>query len=431
MIGRVQKPVSSLLRNSSPQPLHLQMEILESRRLLAGLVEIDVNPGGDLVVLGDNEANDIGIYIDDLAGQFQVVIEGNNGTLVEWNGQIDTDHAIPLGGVLSETNLVGDLRIRMRGGDDVVDMVTWFDGGLLDIEGNLDVNLGSGRDTFVMEGAPIPDFLEIYSQVHGNTRIIGGSGQAGDYIEVDRVSTDRLDINVGAAAASELDQIVLRDTFATDMHLAGSGGETEISLQRSGGTHATLRTGAGEDQIIVSHSSFVDLDINTGSVSGNAAVGDFALIGSVVIAGDTSITGGAGRTHVVFDATQPMFLSNFMGQVDVNTGNGDDMVRITNNEYTVFESSLEVRTAGGDDSLEIQGETAILGNAEFNMGGGDDLIDFDFNPATDVVAGSPAPPSFFNEFTIRGGAGSDSLHTLAIVSTVTIPNIISIEVMAA
>ncbi|MEM8679520.1 MAG: hypothetical protein AAGF97_09230 [Planctomycetota bacterium] len=387
--------------------LELGLEPLETRRLLAGQVAVTGNAAGDIVITGDNSDNDIRLVLDQVGFASYLVVEGHNGTQIEFDGNTGNTQSIPISRQGPNFLINRDVRIQMRGGDDVVDVRAWLPVGSLTIQRDLSVNMGSGRDTFTIEGNP-----GTTSFVGRNLTVNATGGADGDYVEVQDMFATRVDLRVGSAG-SELDQAIFRDSRAFSLRMSGTSGETELAAGGSEVVDARLTSGSGEDQLLIADSRFGRLDLNSGSVANDATLGDFIMVGSSRVDGHTVIRGGAGRTTVEMIPTSLNAATAFLGEVTINTGGGDDHVHVSNGELQVFLDDLTIDTGSGDDLVEIDGKS-IFNSTSIRLGGGDDELHFEFDPVADVINGTAYRP-WFQKLSLNGGGGHDTVYDFNLV----------------
>ena len=276
---------------------------LERREMLAGEVFVDVTPEGDISIVGDSADNQI--LLGELGGG--LIIQGTDGTLVSFDGDSSPTQTISLGpaGVLS-----GDLSINLKTGDDAVVL------GSLDIDGNLDVQMGAGTDSLRLDMVQVAESVSIH----------GGSGRYQDHLTLTKLFVDgdlNMDIGASARQGTEL------------LHLIGCrvSGETRI-LGRSGDQEILFQKGTG---IITAWSG--PIQISTGG-------GDDRLL---------SIN------------------HHFPSSVNVQMGGGDDQCLVIANEVGSSFDDLSWNGGGGSDIFAVAALSPIGGNV--NGGGGfDELI---------------------------------------------------------
>lgn len=253
----------------------LGIESLESRTMMAGDVAAAL-AGGDLVLNGDNNSNEVVIRATDQAGQF--VVEGLNGTTI--NGQasatisgVNDDFRINLrngnnallmtaegaNGVQSSFRISDDVQIRTGNGNDVV----VFDN--VRVLGNTSLNTGDGDDSAV--------FFE--SRLNGELR--GNMGDGDDFLGLDNVRVD------GRIRAS-----------------LGDGSDNFIMFSSTVGDRVDANMGSGDDLVGLVESTFED-DLR---VNGNNGF-------DRVLRDATNVNGDESLRNVEVDAEVPQ---NDIGQ---------------------------------------------------------------------------------------------------------------------
>ena len=149
--------------------LELEVESLETRKMLAGNVSVNVS-GDNLVIKGDGEGNRI--YIYESGGT--VWVSGEDTELTgdgEGAGKFDTEI------VATELN---KLTVKLKGGDDFLRIT----GDGIEINGIARINTGGGHDDVLLasEAAKAVDF-ESSGESYGKFLIKTGGGD--DDVEVD------------------------------------------------------------------------------------------------------------------------------------------------------------------------------------------------------------------------------------------------------
>src|SRR5579863_10413541 len=160
----------------SPQPA---LEALENRTLLTGNVVASVVAGGNLLILGDSKANQIGIettsggalQITSLDGTTRIngstspfTPSGVTGSVFVFLGA--GNDVLQVGGGSPATTIPHDLLIGLGNGNDSVSVATTSIGGNLDIFG------GRGGDTISVGSAASSSAVS----VSGNVFIAAGCG---------------------------------------------------------------------------------------------------------------------------------------------------------------------------------------------------------------------------------------------------------------
>lgn len=272
-----------------------RFETLESRRVLAGMVSAAMY-GGDLVLNGDSESNQVGIAID---GK-EIVVYGLD-QLTRINGQTELR--------LENSALKGDLKVNLKQGDDIIKIggethethVTFepsdegedHDEPRLRFPGHVFIATGPGNDEVRLS----------FVQVSGGLFIHTASDA--DLADVDLTDTELNIANIQALADSEsLDQISKGDdivtigrgpTFAEQGH--GDGHQFDISAQQTvGESFVTEGDGCGDEgepgpppDVFVSQGIF----ISTGPGE------DGVKIAFTEVVGGTRVLTGPGSDYVV------------------------------------------------------------------------------------------------------------------------------------
>ena len=105
--------------NLNNNKMDFHIDSLESRRMLAGDVSIQLNNAGDISITGDAEANEFTLDSDDGSGGTDLVITGANGTTISFNGSTAASQTIALD---TPSSIGRNLRINTRGGDDIINI---------------------------------------------------------------------------------------------------------------------------------------------------------------------------------------------------------------------------------------------------------------------------------------------------------------------
>lgn len=262
----------------------LGLESLEDRALKAGDVTVAL-VGDDLVIIGDNAANEVRIR----QSLGRLVVEGLNGTQingrdrafkalvgddvrVDLNGGLDkltVDHETPL---LFQTDIKGDLDV------DEVEDVKLFN---LDLHGSLDVDLES-----VNGRVRIFDFvIEGLTSIHGT----GGEQDA-------EISAGIFDHNL-------------------TLNFSGSGDDSVILGGVTADTNVNITTGSGRDDVRTDFFTRIGLDLNIDTDSND----DFVQVQSTIITDDLFIDVGNGDNEVVINSV-------IVDDIVINLDDGDDDV---------------------------------------------------------------------------------------------------------
>ncbi|MEM8680295.1 MAG: hypothetical protein AAGF97_13185, partial [Planctomycetota bacterium] len=262
---------------ASAHVLSVDCEFLESRQLLAGNVTVDV-VGGNLVITGDNQANDIAITQFGATSADQFVLKsGSNPTTL--NGQ---------NGPLLIEGVTRDFRIDFRGQSDSVTLY------LADVPRDLIITSGDGGSQFNAAVATVGrnlrithgtgfDTLDASSLVvMGTTRITSGPG--GSHLQLHNATlTGNTDLRtIGFSAVS-----MVSTQFEGNLSVRSDGGVYNMEDTRVAG-RITGTFGQGHKTWEMSHStlsgdlrlsfgageSFFDSEYST--IGGNVQVRDTA-----------------------------------------------------------------------------------------------------------------------------------------------------------
>lgn len=390
----------------------LRLEHLETRALLAGNISVDV-AGGNLLIRGDNGANQVAVLqLDD--GAYAVV--GFNGTEVEGEaepfivegitGNIDIDlkKGNDLLGVGNEVSgliaLAQDLGFGGALGDAVAleaDLLALLEdaeaparlevprhllvragdgrdgvGVSADIGRGVNVNLGSGNNTFALVGSTVEDNVIVRAGSGADHLLVLGS-------QIDGV----LDANLGNG--QNLVEIFGSSIGKTAVLITGKHRDIIAIVDSSIDDHLIVRTGSGRDDVL-----------------GLAGQGS-----GLAVDGNVDIDTGAHDDVVVLTG-------GIDGNVNIRTLGGNDVVEL---EELNIRKNLYVNLGTGHDGM-FAGFTSIGGNATLDAGSGDDVITL---LACDVakvfVALMGSGKDVLNVFDssaqraiLRGGSSSDTLN---------------------
>jgi hypothetical protein len=237
-----------------------------------GDVQVSVT-NGKLAIVGDDSPNQIQMSADGDAGAFQVT--GVDGTAIN-------------GAQSAAVTSVRTILIDMNAGQDSVELLQ------LDVEGKVRVELGSDRDTFLLDGGRF-----------GGSVAVNGGGKGGD----------DLTVRGGARIGGRLMLVggKKRDTIAVRNVEIGGGME--------------VRPGAGRDYILVEHTA-VDGDTEIDASSGN----DRLELVDVDFQDDVDVDLGDGDDDLRVEDC------DFDGEIDGDGGDGDDELRLSgDNTFDLLE----------------------------------------------------------------------------------------------
>jgi hypothetical protein len=366
----------------------LRFEALERRAMLAGDVQVTVD-NGDLVIIGDNNANHVVI---EGAGGGNVLITGEGNTTI--NGVAQTTPLLVAGAdfdsivvdlnagddTLEINNVeVLDLIITMDAGADVVRLGAYeayaanpgaitgtsgrvFVDGLLDIDtgpgadlieavrvfgvADWDINLGDQDGTNNNTDARTDNdfFVDLDDQAY---IFIG----AGELIDINAGTGDDL-VNINYLNSNG----ILADPLFSTLIVDGVTGNDVLSVNGSVfQDNVLLLGGDGFDTVAVDfsrHDAGVDalIEIDSG------ADADFILFArSLIEEGEVFITAGGGADDVVigrYYANAQGDLAtggNVVGTIDLDTGGDADFADIRGNDVLEFFATF----GGGDDDVDF------------------------------------------------------------------------------
>lgn len=350
MQKRTKKP-SQTVRQSRLLLSGAYAERLEERRLLAGNVTATINAGGDLIVNGDGEDNDISILIDD-AGNVELLSDAS--TFVDDSG---------LDGKTVSRNVV----VNMRGGNDqvvIADDVGDGDWTRIPVE-NIRVSAGSGDDTAIvtqlnitgdvrLNGGAGNDALDVkYSDILGSVTLSGGGGNDRGITEGLIVEED-LDIGLGTGN----DEAFVLDTYVVeDLSISVGSGDNDVVVRDSGALGLKVNSTGGADSIEIENfeAKYESVNISTGGG-----------VDEVTITGLTDVD-----------------------QLKIGTGGGDDVVFVSDAEA----EQTQLNTASGDDEARIA--YSDFGEAQITMGSGDDALTIHSSTGYGTAKGNGGEDSFF------------------------------------
>ena len=317
---------SSMFRTRNPtdffdRSLSFCVDLLESRQMLAGDVVMSVSGVGDLVLRGDNAANEVDVLLDFVEGEVVGSVTGHNGTNIRFNGQSSSSHQFSL--VVRDEDplqimrtIERDLRVTLGAGDDVLRLLplsTPLGDAGLNVGRNVTINLGSGNDTLLYEGlggtTQFVEGMDVFfpaTIAYGRTNILTGSGS--DQVHVNRIGAQSLRVNTGAAHADGApDLITVRNSGADLVDLRGGAHRSDVFVTGLFAQSLRVSGGSGSDFISVQNllasnnqqSANVRLELGAGSNDGGPSH-DEMTIGTARIRGNLDVRGGAGMQAVDF-----------------------------------------------------------------------------------------------------------------------------------
>ena len=272
--------------------LLFEVENLENRQLMAGDVSVALTNGGDLVVRGDNAANEIVITSSPDSDAFWV--EGIDGTTINGRSQR-----------MLFDGVTDDIRINLRNGDNKLLLTHDGDNGVnpFHIADRLEIRTGNGNDAVILN----------LDQANGQVRISSGAGN--DTVGIlESALRDRLAINT----ASGNDTVTVQESLVDGPAevRTGSGDDFAISYDTIWKDRVRVNTQSGNDNIAMLMGEFEDqstlnagsgVDLLWWSTAGNAtSYADNEQIGIEVFTGVENLD-DLERMDNAIKATNPHF----------------------------------------------------------------------------------------------------------------------------
>jgi len=275
-------------------------EALEDRVLLAGNVTVAFNAAGDIVVSGDNAANQIEFQDLDADGSYTIV--GLNGTTVTASAAVinagifdadDTDNTVLGAGVAAGDTLI----VNLGKGNDELYVIDSGVAGDLAAGVNFKVNMGAGNDFVGVYGAGaiIVDNVNIDLGAGDDELVLAQfdatkvsvSGAAGnDDITLVSFTADKADVSGGAGS----DLISVENALIGELRVDGGAGKDGIQLEFLTVDHAKITLGGAKDGASISDSIF-----NLSFTLKGGAGADNVEIGNSDFNGVNRLTGGGGK----------------------------------------------------------------------------------------------------------------------------------------
>lgn len=306
--------LQSVLSNAAAQPL-------EIRNLLAGNVLAVVN-AGDLILVGDNQANLVDVVVVD----GDIVVRGRDNTTI--NGSTDAFVA-----VADSASLGDDLFVRLGQGDDVL----FVEG--ISIGGNAVVSASAGNDSVGFQGTTI-----------GRNMVVS-STSGSDIVNLDEVSVGR-NLRISTGKHSDTIQLVTTTVGRNVAINSGRHDDTVILDTTSVLGSVNVWTGAGADNVVMQDST-VGRQLH--AVTGRGS--DFVMLDATTVGGQARIATRAQFDRVVVDN------SSQLGSLIINAGRGQDAVQVDSS--TVIGGRQKVHSAGSsvvtDAAVEFELNDSVSG----------------------------------------------------------------------
>lgn len=295
-----------------------RMERLEYRQMMAGDVLVNV-VDGNLIVEGDAAANQVAITAGPEPGSY--LVRGLDGTNIR-------RPAAEVSPPLSETvvkGVTGSARIALGAGDDRLVLAN------VGFQGDVSIHMGEGNDGVAI--MPPPGSVRIGGALNVST------GEGNDRVHIDQGSVGG-PLNIETGGGNDAVRLghrspVVEPTIA--LALTDSDATVPPALRVMRGINVNL--GSGNDEINA------DAVFAGNGVSVNAGEGSDAIRIDHLSSGSLlALSGGPGD-----DADKIEIAHARAGSALINTGGGNDHVRIVDSAFRV----LGVLLDGGSDTLEI------------------------------------------------------------------------------
>lgn len=298
-------------RRLQPAAKRLRVEMLESRHMLSGVVNVEIAPvglPGTLTLEGSVDNNHVEIHQGVAAGEY--VITGLNNTLLQVNGAGVTMPTVTVNGIN------GDITVELNGGGDVFEFQ-----GPSSVPTNLQITNDGGGDENIIEGVTINGDLVVQ-------KAFGDDGFSGlKIIDTTVIGDTLVDNNVGGGDGGS-------NTFIEDSVFQAGSGTTALTIINGEGADILQIQGNSTFGSGVFPPGFVALTVVNGSGGSRTT-----LTGTSVVYGDMEIFNGP----------------NIMATEDIVTFNNAEVL-----------GAVTVRNDGGNSSTSVQ--QSSLGTDMINGG---------------------------------------------------------------
>ncbi len=288
----------------------LSLESLEGRSLLAGVVSVSVS-GGDLIITGDGEANEIQIIQSlqngaPIAGRYFIAGQNNTTITGTVNGFAN--------GVVTD-----DIVINLNGNNDRLTMGDGINGHFI-VPDDLEINTADGSDVVVVNRVTVRDDATILTG-NGNDSLtvrVTVGGLAG---------IDGGDNNMTIDTGGLADTLVLQNIFVRrDLNInTGDDFFADTIDFRVGniGRDTTIVTGGGADNVLIADVGFNgNLAINTGSGTDTVRI-DRCQVNQL------SVLLGSGTDQLTINNTSA-------ARASLNGGTEADTLFLSGNSFALF-----------------------------------------------------------------------------------------------
>ena len=318
------------------------MEAFEQRLLLAGNVLAEITNAGDLVITGDDAANQI--MITEVAGVV-TILRGDADTLI--NGDADVGKTgVVIDGIFSRNVKIkmgdGDDEVAILG-DDGVDPNDPADDNRFEIGGNVQIDLGAGV------GADQEATLNLVD-VAGSVKIT-----AKDDTEADaQITNSTIGKNVQIALGGGDNYAAVENTdIEGNLQIQNKDGEADVYVRSSTVTGSVSISGGKGLYNVEIRDSLIGKNLsvkNKELVSGNPADVQRVIVRDTNIDGSVKISSGNGAVYIDID----------------DNDDGD-----TNGDGVVIGKKLSISSKDGVDGVYLFDTTAKSVKINTGKGGAD------------------------------------------------------------
>jgi hypothetical protein len=201
--------------------------------MLAGDVFVFMDRGGNLQIIGDNRSN--GIQIDRFG---DTVVQG-----IDAGGSATRINGVANGLVEFEVVGEGDIKVHLRGGNDIVQVGTRSDD--VNVPDDLEIDTGHGNDEVLITGdTNIGDDLEI------------DSGSGADLVDVRNVDVAD-DMMIKTSSGDDVVKLLaVRIVGSTRVNTGDGADRIYTNFDATFGGSLRIDTGRGDDFLQLTHSRF-------------------------------------------------------------------------------------------------------------------------------------------------------------------------------
>ncbi len=320
------------------------MEAFEQRLLLAGNVLAEVTNAGDLIITGDDAANQI--IITEVDGTVTITRDDGDTSI---NGDAD----IPGTGVELDGIFSRNIKIKMGDGDDVVTIEgdegdnpnDPADDNRFEIGGNVQIDLGNGT-------TEDPEFDQA---VILNLADVAGS------------------VKITSKDANDANAAIVDSTIGKNTQIALGGGNNIANIVDSTiGGNLKIANKDG-DQIVLVARSTVDGSVSIANGKGKHSV---QIIQSTTIGKNLSIKNKQLVTaEGELDPDQNISINNTTVSGSMKISNGKGAADISVGGSTTVAKKLSISSKDGDDDVELSSVTAAGVKISTGKGAADVSID--------------------------------------------------------